>query len=115
MSELKERINILKEGEVINELTAHFVLDIIDQELKEFDSLNALEMFTTHLAMATQRILNQEEVDYLNDEIYQQVEKHPSFSNAFKLYTSIVSKAPCVFPEGEKRFLLMHLCNLYQL
>lgn len=112
---LKERIEILKEADVINEKTSVYVLTVIEQLEEEFsEKEQILEMFTTHLAMCIQRVLNHEEVEELDDLIWKQVQETSGYEEANKLLQKLLINAPCEIPEGEKKFLLMHLCNLYQ-
>lgn len=112
---LKERISILEGAGVISVEVAEFVNKVIDEDLMGFmDKESVLEMFTTHLAMAAQRICTNQEVETLDDIIWSEVVHSSGIHQAEALYDKIMKKSPCDFPEGEKRFLLMHLCNLYQ-
>lgn len=112
---MDERISILQDANVISKEVADFVRKVVHEDLNEFkNKTSALEMLTTHLAMATQRVSAQEEVEWLDDMIWKDVVQNEYFDQAQELFVGIESKAPCVYPEGEKRFLIMHLCNLYQ-
>lgn len=112
---LKERIEILKSAGVISETAANYVWAVIDELGEKYaDKVSEMEMFTTHLAMATQRTLDQAEVETLDDMIWEDVRTSEVFDQACKMLEQITAYAPCVFPEGEKRFLTMHLCNLNQ-
>lgn len=112
---LKERIDILQEATVISPDVADYVKQVIDVlEPKFSKNESGMEMFTTHLAMATQRILAQEEVEQLDDMIWQDVLKSEYFTEAEQIYKTICKFSPCTYPEGEKRFVMMHLCNLHQ-
>lgn len=114
---LKERIEILKSAGVISKETADFVCTVIDEleaEGKFSEKVSEMEMFTTHLAMATQRTLDQAEVECLDDFIWEDVQTSEVFALACDMYEQITAKAPCTFPDGERRFLVMHLCNLNQ-
>ena len=112
---LKERISILENAGVISAEVAEFVNQVIDEDLVAFmDKESVLEMFTTHLAMAAQRICTGQEVETLDESIWNEVVNSSGIHQAEKLYETLMEKSPCTFQEGEKRFLLMHLCNLYQ-
>lgn len=112
---LKERMDILQQAAVITQEVSDFVKRIIDLLEPEFpEKESGMEMFTTHLAMATQRILSNDEVENLDDMIWNEVRISPYFSEAEKTYQIIVKDAPCDYPEGERKFLIMHLCNLHQ-
>ena len=112
---LKERINILKSAEVISEQTADYVCAVIDELQEQFaEKVSEMEMFTTHLAMATQRTLDAAEVESLDDVIWEEVKTSEVFDTANEMLEKITVNAPCTFLEGEKRFLLIHISNLNQ-
>ena len=68
---LKERISILENAGVISAEVAEFVNQVIDEDLVAFmDKESILEMFTTHLAMAAQRICTGQEVETLDESIW---------------------------------------------
>lgn len=111
---LKDRIEILRSAAVINDDVAQYVNKVIDtlQEY-EFDE-SKMEIFTTHLAMAVQRIMVSGSVEQLDDSIWSEVQAFDTFNEAKKVYTNITSDTPVQIPESEEKFLLMHLCNLLQ-
>ena len=111
---LKERIEILRSAAIINDDVAQYVNKIIDTlEEYHFDE-SKMEMFTTHLAMAVQRIMTNGEVEHLDESIWNEVKNFDTFNEAKQVYANIVSDAPVQIPESEEKFLLMHLCNLLQ-
>lgn len=112
---LKDRIEILQGASVISSTTGDYVKKVIDMIESEFsDKENILEMFTTHLAMATQRILDHGDLETLDESIWKEVVNTECFSLAENKFHELTAFSPCEFPEGEKRFLMMHICNLYQ-
>ena len=111
---LKDRIEILRSAAVINDNVAQYVNKVIDAlEKYQFDE-SKMEMFTTHLAMAVQRIMTNGEVEHLDESIWNEVQIFDTFNEAKQVYANIVSEAPVQIPESEEKFLLMHLCNLLQ-
>lgn len=113
---LKTRIQILEQGNVISKEVADYVNEVIDvmyAELEEFDMQKA-EMFTTHIAMATQRVCNNEEVKDLDEDTWAEIIKSESYEKASAFSEKILKKAPVQCPESEKRFILLHLCNLLE-
>ena len=111
---LKDRIEILRSATVINDNVAQYVNKVIDKlERYQFDE-SKMEMFTTHLAMAVQRIMKNGEVEDLDESIWNEVKNFDTFNEAKQVYANIVSEAPVQIPESEEKFLLMHLCNLLQ-
>ena len=111
---LKDRIEILRSATVINDNVAQYVNKVIDElDRYQFDE-SKMEMFTTHLAMAVQRIMKNGEVEHLDESIWNEVKNFDTFNEAKQVYSNIVSDAPVQIPESEEKFLLMHLCNLLQ-
>jgi hypothetical protein len=109
---LKERIHILEEAKIISNVVADFTNSVIDLLNKYPFEESKLEMFTTHFAMATQRIFMKDNEFELDEEIWTQVQKDKNFLKANVLLSEIISGAPCYYSEGEKKFLVLHLCNL---
>ena len=87
------------------------VADFFDEY--KFDE-SKMEMFTTHLAMATQRTVDQNEEFEFDETIWTQIELDPKFEKASSLYTLISNHSPVSYMESERKFLIMHLCNLCQ-
>lgn len=111
---LKERIEILRSAAIINDEVAQYVNKVIDI-LQEYDfDKSKMEMFTTHLAMAVQRIMVSGAVDQLDDSIWNEVQTFDTFDEAKQVYSNITRDVPVKIPESEEKFLLMHLCNLLQ-
>ncbi len=111
---LVERINILQEANIISNEVGNYVLKVIDlfDEYK-FDE-SKMEMFTTHLAMATQRTVDQNEELEFDENIWSQIELDPKFNQAISLYNLMSIHSPVPYMESERKFLIMHLCNLSQ-
>lgn len=112
---LKDRIEILRNATIISDEVAEFVNRVIEQELADLKvEESLLEMFTTHLAMATQRVCTNQDVETLDDALWKEVQQQANFKQANAWYDKIADYAPCKYPEEEKQFLMMHLCNLLQ-
>ena len=111
---LVQRINILQEANIITKEVGDYVIKVIDL----FDEYNfdesKMEMFTTHLAMATQRTVDKNEELEFDDIIWSQIEIDPKFNHAVNLFDMISSYSPVPYMESERKFLIMHLCNLSQ-
>lgn len=111
---LKERIEILRSAAIINDDVAQYTNKVIDI-LQEYDfDESKMEMFTTHLAMAVQRIMVSGAVDQLDNSIWNEVKAFNTFDEAKQVYSNITREVPIKIPESEEKFLLMHLCNLLQ-
>ena len=111
---LTERINILQEANIISKQVGDYVIKVIDLFYEyKFDE-SKMEMFTTHLAMATQRTVDQNEELEFDETIWSQIELDPKFNQAINLYDMMSKHSPVPYMESERKFLIMHLCNLSQ-
>ena len=109
---MKERIQILYENNVISKEIADFVYEIIDFLQAKNYPQEKVETFVTHLAMASQRVLNNEECMTFDDSIWNQVENNKSFQKSLEIYKYICDISPVKYPLSEEKFILLHLCNL---
>lgn len=111
---LYKRIQILEDAGVISKEVQIFMYEVIEFLKEENMQPSLMEMFTTHLAMATQRMLENQDIEEVDDGVWCEVCTIPSYQKACKLCDELLQFAPCQFPENEQRFLIMHLCNLLQ-
>ena len=114
MNEAKERIRILTEGQVISLKTGKYVCQVIDyleaSDLKtDQDKLNTM---LTHLAMATQRLLEGKEAEMPDEAVWKEVEEDSCYQEAEKLVKTIENLSFLTYPESERRYLLIHICNM---
>ena len=111
---LKNRISLLKESNVISAEVAEYVNSVIDMLSSGSYEPQKLETLTTHLAMAAERTRRGELPAEFDAGIWKQVEASAHYSEAVVLCTKIISTCPVRFPDGETKFIIMHLCNLLQ-
>ena len=67
----------------------------------------------THLAMAGQRILEGKEEKPLDGQILETVKQEPVYGSALDFLTYMLNQTDLEFPDTEKDFLTVHLCNLF--
>lgn len=113
---LKMRIQILKQGGIIGEDVAGFMDQVIDMMAADYPQIpmDPAAMFTTHLAMALERIKKGEIVDSLDEEIFAEVLECPEYPVALSFRDKMLSFCPVAFPASEAQFILMHICNMLQ-
>lgn len=111
---LYERVKILEENDVISHKVADYTRRVIDRLLEEIPNLtqDKVEMFITHLAMAGKRAEEGEWETPIDSEILAAVKAETIFPKAIQLRDSLLSGTDIVFPEAEKDFLSVHICNL---
>ncbi len=113
---LKQRIQIMQNGGVIGEDTAQFMNGVIDMMAADYPNIDMdhATMFTTHLAMALERIKKGEIVDMMDEECWQQIAETPEFADAEAFRNKMLSFCPIDFPESESKFILLHICSMLE-
>ncbi|MBE5978321.1 PRD domain-containing protein [Lacrimispora sp.] len=111
---LMERLNILEENHVICTEAANYSKIAVMRILAEIPDLEESKavMFITHLAMAVQRILSGEDETALDSQVLKSVMDEPVFKQAQELRDELLQETEIQFPQSEKDFLAVHLCNL---
>ena len=115
METLYERLAILEQGGLITPHVSEQVKKIIGLvfERKERPDMEKLEMITTHIAMAIQRILNGERENPLDDAVLAGLREEAVYPDAERFAQNIYEHTDIEFPEVEKGYLVVHLCNLF--
>lgn len=111
---LKQRIQILQQNHVIRDEVAQFTEKVIDMMAADYPQIDIdrSARFTTHLAMAAERLLKGEEVEALDEEGWQEVQDDPSFPRAEEFCGKMLALCPFTFPENEKQFIMLHICDM---
>ncbi len=113
---LKKRMQILEQGGVISGKVSGFmnlVIDLMKECFPEW-SQEKEEMFTTHLAMAAERICKGDIVDTMEETSWEEVKGCGGFHTAEDFFLKMMEFSPVEFPESEKRFILLHICNMLE-
>lgn len=112
---LKTRMMILNQGNVIDNEIKDFMDASIDLLHEEYPSIEdeKFVMFTTHLAMASQRIKNGEIVELMDDAMFSQITQTEHFAKASDVIAKLNEIANIKFPESEQQYILLHLCNIF--
>lgn len=112
--ELNERLEILYSANMIEEKVVKFCQKVIEILFEERESYpkESLEIFVTHLAIATQRIIRNEAEADIDEAILNSLKKEEIFHEAERMLNKITSEIDIEFPSSEKNLLLIHLCNI---
>ncbi len=112
---LKQRIKILLENGVISEKIANFINTVIDELVESYHHVNdkKLVMFTTHLAMALERIEKGKIVEKMDRTVFSQIKNNDKFEDCLSFYKKIFSGYSEVLPESEEEYVLLHICNMF--
>lgn len=113
---LKQRIQILKMGGVIGEDVAQFMNQVIDMMAADYPQIDMdhATMFTTHLAMALERIKKGEFVDKMDDMMWEDIQAAPEFQMAVQFRERMLGFCPVAFPESESQFIVLHICSMLE-
>lgn len=112
---LKERLTILLENNVITQDVFDYVLEVHEEiiSVEKIDG-SPMEVFLTHLAMATQRIVNQDIVNGMEEAILDDVKSSDYFEDAKRISDLIVQKSFITIPESEQHYFWLHLSSALQ-
>lgn len=113
---IEEKLDILKESEVISEEAFHYshkVLNRLMQKgiIQETDEADAL---ITHLAMATTRQGSDEVVDSVDESVLKEIKESDYYDEAVKIWNELKEIAPTDFATNEDGYFHLHLVTLLQ-
>ena len=112
---LYQRLEILEQAGLIERRVAvqtDKIIGLIYQGKPEVDT-EKMEMFTTHIAMAMQRILKGEEENPLAEAVLEGLKEEPCYEEAVALAQKVYETVDIAFPQTEQEYLIVHLCNLF--
>lgn len=112
-SETAKKLRILKSINKISEADIVF-LNHLDQLLTERQINGSHEMLLIHLATTIDRSTRNDGIDPMPDELWQQVQTNPQYTEAKQLLDQEISNYSkrYVFSKEEQKFIILHLSNL---
>lgn len=112
---LYERMEILeKSGLISRQVTFQMekIMELLEELDKELEPEKVV-MFMTHMAMALQRIENEQCQESLDQTALEEMKREKAYPEA-KIFTEKLKKISAMeIPEAEEEFILVHLCNLF--
>lgn len=111
---LNQRLDILEENHVICKKVADYSRKAVERILEENPDAeeDRAAMFITHLAMAGQRVLDGVVEHPLDNTLLDGIKQEPIYQRAEALKEELLKETDIQFPEAERDFLTVHLCNL---
>lgn len=109
-----KKLDVLKQGEIIDEPVFNYTLKVIailEQEGFDVQSDKA-QVFITHLAMATMRLLKNEQLAPLDPAIQADLESQSVFKQAEQIWGKLVVHSPVPFIPAEEGYVYIHMCSL---
>lgn len=117
MTTIKERLEILKAGDVISEeasTIAEEAIQRLSSHVQKTLPQNKVEMLVTHLASALTRISRGDSIDAPPEELLSEIEKSDQINIANREITWIQSNWEDQIPLAEIAFLRIHYVSIFQ-
>lgn len=116
IDELHQRLQILKEADMLSEVLFNKVLDVITLVVDRCPSgtQEQFEIFTTHFAIALNRIENGEEDFPINEQIASELSSSDGINDVTELLKEIETIIQFNIPDGERNLIIMHLLNMIE-
>lgn len=114
---LIQRLDILKESQVIDEdaysKTKKIIGKIIDEFLLDLDT-EVGHMFVTHVSMAIMRIKNGEVSTTIENSVYEDIKESENFKSALKFADIVSEIIEYNVPKNEREYLVINACLLME-
>lgn len=112
---LRQRLGILEKNGLISSQTVTWIDRVLELlfERQQKMKLEKLEMFTTHLAMALQRILDGRYEKAIDRSVLEELKEEKTFAEAEAFAQQIQKAVEIEIPSVEQEYLIVHLCSLF--
>ncbi|MDO6657717.1 PRD domain-containing protein [Anaerobacillus sp. 1_MG-2023] len=117
MTTIKERLDILKAGDVISEEASTIAEEAVQRlsaHTQKTLPQNKVEMLVTHLASALTRMSRGESVDGPPEELFSEIEKSEQIDLANREINWLKSNWGDEIPKSEIAFLKMHYVSIFK-
>lgn len=112
---LYQRLEILENSGLITSQVSEQtdrILKLLFSRNQEIDQ-EKLEVFTTHIGMALQRVLDGQYEAPLDRDILEGLKEEEIYEEAEKFAGEIRKMVEIEIPDSEAEYLIVHLCNLF--
>ena len=112
--QIMKRIKIWENNHVISHNVGNNTIKVLDEVIASLNDLDEekISMFITHFAMAAQRTETGNIEQSMDKEVWETVKVDESYSMAERFLQQLLKDLNIKFPDSEKEFLLLHLCNV---
>lgn len=112
--QIMKRIKILENNHVISHNVGNNTIKVLDEVIASLNDLDEekISMFIIHFAMAAQRTETGNIEQSMDKEVWETVKVDESYSMAERFLQQLLKDLNIKFPDSEKEFLLLHLCNV---
>lgn len=111
---MEQRLMILHENSVIDQDVYHTCLKIHEGLMSEnsLTDVDAYSVAMTHLAMAMQRIKQDNITGMMDSSILEQIQEDDLFDKVKEFTDLVLENVAVVFPESEIQFLWLHFLTV---
>lgn len=107
-----ERLRILKDNQVIDELVYQDCVHLHEQFYKGYHHLNSYTVLMTHLAMSMQRVKQGNVVNSIEGFMMDEMKTSEYFELAKQMVEGALSLVHVPYPTSEIEYLWLHTINL---
>lgn len=107
----EEKLKVLNRVGKLDQDSFDFVSDVDSYMGKNFHS-DDNEMLLIHLSVAINRMLENEKVDKMPDDLWNQIIEKPEYKVAVSVWDDLKSDAPVTFSTDETQYILLHILNI---
>lgn len=118
MTDFKERLEMFKEGGMIDDEDIESINNIIDVFQNKYNVTLREEnasTFISHVCAAFYRFANSEEVDQLPDEVFKEIESLDTYQDSLNIFNDVMQVVHKPFSDSERSYVLLHINNLISL
>ncbi|MFV0343420.1 MAG: PRD domain-containing protein [Anaerocolumna sp.] len=113
--DLMERVRILKEYNMMNEVAYKDILFIIKMVEEEYHITLTEEnagIMITHICAAFRRNELGEEIDPLHRSVFEEIKESKDYQKAEQIIESMIAGIENQLSQNEREYFLIHICNL---
>lgn len=106
----------LKDFKIINVDVYKQTKEMMNDIIKKIPNLKPekLMIFAIHLAYSTQRSKETNNIEEIDESLFNELKDEPNYDRALELCTDIIKKSKVEYTKIEKSYLLIHCCNLFR-
>lgn len=111
---IEKKLAILKAGNVISEKTYQAMQRVLI-ELEHLGierNVDTTQVFLTHLAMACERMMNNEGVAHLPEAVLIEMRQNSNYQRAVAYVNNLITSCEVIFVESERNYLFLHMLTI---
>jgi transcriptional regulatory protein LevR len=107
----EEKLKVLNQAGRLDQDSFDFISDV-DRYMESNFHNEDNEMLLIHLSVAINRMINNEDVDGMPNELWAQIISKPEYKVAYSVWNDLKPLAPVQFSKKETRYIILHILNI---